>query len=132
MSFYSSAVTTISVSEVVFALLCGTVGCNSVGGSQTQLPFLNGAPSAQPSDSIGDKDTYAVYDAILGGPSTGPTKEANNTVAIKDHTRTGISCSDLSTAVDPRLKAAGQDFAEQNSKERFLTPGIPTSASLET
>jgi hypothetical protein len=71
----------------------------------------------------GDRDTYAVYDAILGSPASGAEKKSSSTVAVKDRTRIGVVCSDFSTTLDPQLRAAGEDFVKQNSTERTLIVG---------
>ena len=110
----------INISAITVALLCVTVGCSQSSGSHAQLSSPSQTTSAQPSRSIGDRDTYAVYEALLGGTPLGGAKVSSDTIAIKDRTAVGSVCSDPSKELDPRLRPAGEDFAKQNSSEWLL------------
>jgi hypothetical protein len=107
---------------LVSALLCPTVGCNRGGGFQTQSPSREQTTSAQTALSLNEKETYAVYDALLGVPSKGDGTQTSDAIMILNHTKIGVSCSDLSMTIDPRRFAAGRDFDQQNSVERLLEP----------
>ena len=92
-------------------LLCTALGCGQ-DASQTRPPLVRQAPSAQPANPDDGRETYAVYNALLGGSST--------PVVIRDQTRAGVTCDDFSSSNDPRLRAAGEDFAKKNGAEHPL------------
>ena len=119
---YSSTVVNKYLLTLVSVLPCLTLGCNQGGGSQTQLPAKGQTTSAQTALLLDDKDTYAVYDALLGGTAKDDASKSGDALTILNHTKTGVSCSDISTTIDPRRLTAGRDFSQQNSVERLLNP----------
>jgi hypothetical protein len=104
------------------ALLYLALGCNQGGVSPTRLPAQEQTTSVQAVPFLDEKETYAVYDALLGLASEGDASQSGGTITILNHTKTGVSCSDISMTIDPRRLAAGRDFSEQNSVERLLKP----------
>jgi hypothetical protein len=119
---YSSTVLNKYLLTLVSALLCLTLGCNEGGGAQTQLPAKGRTTSAQAALLPDDKDTYAVYDALLGVSSKDDASKSSDAITILNHTKIGVSCSDISMTIDPRRLTAGRDFSQQNSVERLLIP----------
>ena len=109
-------------SAILSALLCLTLGCNR-GGSEAHPLSRDQSASVQPVLVLDDKESYAVYDALLGEPTTSESGPNRNPLAIQDHTKVGVSCSDLSMTIDLQVLTASHDFAQQNSVERLLKPG---------
>jgi hypothetical protein len=107
---------------LVSALLCLALGCNQGGGLQTQLPAQEQTTSTQAALLLDDKETYAVYDALLGVTAKGDASQNSDAITILNHTKIGVSCSDISMTIDPRRLTAGRDFSQQNSVERLLKP----------
>lgn len=121
LRLYSSNMASKLVKTVVIASLCTTLGC--IGDRpQTHLSSESPKLSEQAVSMNGDRESYAVYDALLGGPSLGGVGAPSDPLVIKDRSRAEAVCSDISTAPDPRIRAAGKDFVSKNSIEWLLTP----------
>lgn len=80
--------------------------------SRPQRPSVSQTPPARTTNTGDDQESYAVYNALLGASSA--------TVVIRDRTRAGVTCDDFSSSSDPRLRAAGDDFAKKNGTEHPL------------
>ena len=104
----------------MFALIFIASGCNLESGPKakvfSQPATLRQESSARPDDV---KEAYAVYDALLGN-SSGGAAVSHGSIVIADHTAIEKLCFDPATQLDPRLRAAGKNFLEQNTRERII------------
>lgn len=116
---YSSPVCRSSISTAMLAIAVIFLGCRRSGDSTARRSPQPREDARPPLSSTNDgKDVYAVYDALLGGPSSDDSPASGEPIAIEDRTHVESLCSlgPAVTLLDRGLRSAAEDFAAQDSR----------------
>lgn len=132
---YSSIVRNTLLLTALFALITICSGCHTKNGTTQQPSLPDETKSKLSTPTYDDPDAYSVYNLLLGQsddmmmpvpiggrPRKAIPKEPLGPIAIESMTGGDKLCFDAETRTDSRLRQAGIDYKQENSKPRLLKP----------